>query len=152
MKPIEQKHNVLGTDIPEKMLNRFKILSSMLSGKQDISTGREDMDIIADVPLSASTIRSFLAQLVEQGYVDKKFIRAGGIPCGPGWSSHNEYTLSTSGLRYVEAQVKLWIKAGIADNELATNILLLLPLSRERRAATTRLLKSMEKRLKKMGI
>ena len=124
----------------------------MLLGKQDIYTGREDMDIAADVQLSPAAIRAYLKQLCASGYVTSKFIRADSVPCGPGCSSHNEYSLTLKGIKYIEAQIKLWSKTESFDTLFDPEILVLLPDRQEKIIKTISFLKMFHKGWKKRGI
>ncbi|MDD3472663.1 MAG: ArsR family transcriptional regulator [Syntrophaceae bacterium] len=101
----------------ETIRKRFQIIASLLSGKQDISTGRPSQDIAADVELSPSSIRNFLNKLYDLGFVKKDFVTAGSLPICPGisWPNHNEYHLTEAGIQYVTEQLLLWENTGHYD-------------------------------------
>lgn len=101
---------ILDSNKPKTIEKRFQIMASLLSGKHDISTGRPSEDIVADVDLSPSTIRSFLNMMHELNLVKKEFIPAGSLPVcsGIGWPNHNEYDLTAAGVQFVAEQLVLW--------------------------------------------
>lgn len=113
------KPKILETNRAELIAKRFRIVLSMLEGKRDISTGRQALDICDDVDLSPASVRTFLNRLCALGHASKKFIPMGHNPLGMGWPSHNEYTLTATGLRYVAQQLEAWLATSEHDAELA---------------------------------
>ena len=102
------KPKILGTKQPRLIEQRFRVMLAMLEGKQDISTGRDGLDICADVDLSPASVRNFLNKPCELGYANTDFIPMGHNPIGLGWPSHNEYSLSDEGHGYIADQLSIW--------------------------------------------
>jgi len=113
---------ILGTNKKALVLPRFQVLAAMLEGKQDVSTGRDCMDICATVDLSPASVRSFLNKLAEEGLVNKTFIPMGHNPMCVGWPNHNEYSLTDAGLRYIHDQLDSWSRTDHFDESLAARM------------------------------
>lgn len=143
---------VLGTDNTERLLKRLGIFKSLLLGKKDISSGREDMDIVSEVALSPSAIRAYLKDLHALGYVSKKRISAGSIPCGPSWPAHDEYDFTPAGLKYLEAELRVWSKTDKVEKKLLLEMQKLIPAYRKKQVKIQQLRNEMNKRYKKMGM
>ena len=113
---------ILGTNRRTLVLRRFQVLAAMLEGKQDISTSRDCMDICASVDLSPAAVRSFLNKLAEEGLVNKTFIPMGHNPMCVGWPNHNEYSLTTLGLKHIREQLAIWERTDYFDEAVAAQL------------------------------